>query len=326
MVSKRRTLKGGAAIFSLALVAVLALSALNAGAASAAEAPRWSVKGAYLGAGATKSFTATSSSEVTLSFGCGGCNVVKLASPAGECSETGEIEGSAAGVPGIKKTTVLTCNKVKVFAEGKEQPNCTVRSAGAEIGTIKTNSLKSTLVWLNQTGGAAGDLIEPTSGTSWATIEILGAACGAKSKSNLTQMAINEILPVEEEADTQQLNLPSAAITNYYNNEASRAKQTITQLKQGSATATLSGKFTFSLSSKEKVGVSPIAGSGASRWKVGGWFLGAGVTKPFTATSIGTIFWEMPDLGTILKMPNAQVPGSSLGAPPGRPAVNRTCS
>jgi hypothetical protein len=253
MVSKRRSLKGGAAIFSLALVAILAFSALSVGAASAAEAPRWKVNGTYIGAGTSKAFTTTSTNEVVLSFKSG----FYLASPAGECTQTGEIEGSAAGAPGTKKNVVLTCKKVKVFetAGKKELVNCTVKSAGAEVGTIKTNSLKGTLVWLNASGAAAGDLVEPTSGTNWATIEILGAACAAAQKANITGQGINQFLPVDEEVETAQLAFPSTAILNYYNNETSRAKQTISQLKYGAVTATLSGNFNLSLTSKEKMGV-----------------------------------------------------------------------
>jgi hypothetical protein len=315
MVSKRRTLRGGAAMLSLALVAVLALSALSAGAASAAEAPRWSANGTYLGTGATKAFTATSTSDVVLAF-----NIWKLSSPAGECSESGEIEGSAAGTPGTKKNVVLTCKKVQVTDKnGKVLSGCTVRSSGAEIGTIKTNSVKSTLVWLNQTGGAAGDLLAPTSGTSLATIEILGEACAAQQTASLTGQAINQVLPVEKEAVTEQLAHPSTAITSYYNNEAGRVKQTITQLKLGSVAATLGGDFNLSLSTKEPVGVSPASGS-AWRWKVGGSFLGTGATKAFTATSTEPMVWEVGDIfKTVLKMPECTETGNLVGSAAGKP-------
>ncbi len=310
MVSKRRSFKGGAGLFGLALVAVLALSALGAGAASAAEAPRWKVNSSYLGAGATKAFTATSTTELVLTFG-----TLSLKSPAGECTTTGEIEGSAAEAPGKRKNVVLTCKNVKLFASGVEQTFCTVKSIGAEAGTITTKPVNSTLVWLNPTGGAAGDLLEPVSGTALTAIEISGAACAASQKVNLTTKLINDILPVEENAVTGQPTLPSTTIASYYNNEASRAKQTLPQLKVGAVNATLTGKFAFSLNSKEPVGVSSVSSGSASRWKVGGWFLGAGVTKSFAATSTEPMVWE----STItLQMPECTATGKLVGSSPGQ--------
>jgi hypothetical protein len=304
-------------MLGLALVAMLAFGALSAGAASAAEAPRWKVKGAYLGAGASKAFTATSTTEVVLNGGG-----VIFTAPTGECSQTGEIEGSAAGSPGKKKNVVLSCKKVKVLSSGgTELPQCSVKSTGAEAGTITTNSLKGTLVWLNQTGGAAGDLIEPTaSGTEWVKIEVTGATCPIKGNYPVSSMAINEVLPVEEEAVTGAINLPKSQVLSYWNNEAVRVKQTIAGVKVKGGAAALSGQLSFSLNSKESFGVSPTPKGSAARWKVGNWFLPAGATKPFTATgSMKLSFFGIP-----ITMPECTATGKLIGSSPGQAGTSET--
>jgi sugar lactone lactonase YvrE len=296
-------------------------------ASSPGPAPRWTVNGKSLAAGQVRPFTAASTTEVALKLS----NGITLSSPTGECTESGEIEGSAPTAPGTKKNVVLTCQKVKVIetSSGKEIPNCTVKSAGAEVGTIKTNSLKSTLVWLNETGAAAGDLVEPTSGTNWATIEILGAACAAAGKSNLIQAAIGEVLPVAEEAKTSELNLPSTAILNYYSNNSSRVNQTISQLKYGPATATLAGKFDFSLNSNEPVGVASSPGP-APRWTVNGKSLAAGQVRPFTAASTTEVALKLSN-GITLSSPtgecteSGEIEGSAAGTPGTKKNVVLTC-
>jgi hypothetical protein len=302
-------------MLGLALAAVLAFSAMAAGVASAA--PYWQVKGASLGAGATKPFTAASTTEVTLKApGLG----ITLSSPAGECSQSGEIEGSAAGTPGKKKSVVLSCKKVKVV--GAEEI-CSAKSVGAEVGTITTNSLKGTLVWLNETGNAAGDLLEPTSGTNWAEIQIAnipGKNCPLNGTYKVTGQVINEILPIEEEAVTSALLHPATAITNYWNNEASRVKQTISGLKVGPAKATLAGKFSSSLNSKETVGVSPVTPPvPAPRWKADGYSLGAGQSKPFTATSTGTALWAYGPFA--IELPECSEAGTIVGSAVGKPGT-----
>jgi hypothetical protein len=289
MTSKRRSLKGGVSIFGLALVAVLALSALVASAASATEAPRWKVNGAYPVPGVAKPFTATSTSEVVLS-GAG----AKFRSPAGKCSTTGEIENGGVTEPGKEKNVVLTCKNVTIA----ETSGCIIHSPGAEAGTVTTNTLKGTLVWLKGSGSAAGELLEAASGTTLATIEVSGSGCAAANTYPVTNAVIDEFLPVEKESATSELVFPGTPILKYWTNDASRAERTITRLKVLGANATLSGKFSFSLNSKESVGVNPPGSPPAElRWRVfegGIWkFLAGGEEKSFTATSTAPLSFSI---------------------------------
>jgi hypothetical protein len=294
MISKRRSLKGGVAVLSLALIAVLAFSAVAA--ASVTTAPRWSVKATYIPAGTTKSFTATNTTEVRLN---NASRHLTLTAEPGGCTESGEIEGSAEGTPGIKKNVVLTCKSLRTIINGIDRTTlCPVNSVGAEAGTIKTNTLKSTLVWLNQApSGAAGDLLAPSSGTNLATIEIKGASCPLNTGAtplNLTNGLIDAILPVEKEAQTGTLAFPETPTLSYWSNAESRSKTTIEQMKLGGTVATFNGNFAITLSPKEPFGVSPVPPEppeeSTPRWKVAGSYLQEGHSEPFTAVNYTPVY------------------------------------
>jgi hypothetical protein len=213
------------------------------------NAPRWSVSGAYLGAGVSKAFTAKSTAEIRLKFSGG-----TFAAPAGECSTSGEIEGSLVGSPGSEHKVVLTCKKVAVVGN----PKCTVGTPGAEAGTSVSNSLKGKLVWLAGSGRAAAELLEPSLGTDLVTqIEFSGPECiWAPWKITLTGTLINEFLPVEKEATTAELKMPTTSILTYYGNEVVRSEHTVTGPKFGAFKSNLSGALALTLNSKEAVGVS----------------------------------------------------------------------
>ncbi len=106
-------------------------------------------------------------------------------------------------------------------------------------------------------------------------------------RANLTKPAIAQFLPTLEQEVTKETNLPSTAILSYYNNAASRVKQTIEQLKLGAVKATLSGKFNVSLNTKELYAVSP-ASLPLSGWKVGGKMLEYEATEAFSGTNTTT--------------------------------------
>ena len=101
---------------------------------------------------------------------------------------------------------------------------------------------------------------------------------------------------------TDTLAHPAKAITAYYNNETTRAKQTITQLKLGASAATLRGSFSSSLNSKEALGVSPtpLATSG---WKVGGSYMKVGGTEAFSGTNKTAAIFQNNGAGVIFEVP-----------------------
>lgn len=316
-------------MLGLALVAMLAFSAFSAGAASATLAPRWAVNGLYLTA--TKSFTATNTSEVKLNNASR--NLVITSAP-GSCTESGEIQGSPEGFSSsARSNVVLTCKNLKTIISGKDRTTlCPVNSVGSEAGTIKTNTLKSTLVWKNEVGGAAGDLLAPASGANLASIEIKGATCPLATGATplkLTNGLIDSILPVEEESGSGSLSFPESPILSYWSNAATRAKATIEQMKLGGTAATLSGSFSSALSPTEKFGVSPEAGTKLAtvgRWGVNGAYLPAGATEPFKTISSA----PMSLLGyRNLNLPECTETGLLVGSNAGTPGsvenVRLTC-
>ncbi|HEY6729716.1 MAG TPA: hypothetical protein VI039_01690 [Solirubrobacterales bacterium] len=314
MISKIRSIKRGLRMLGLSLIAVGAVGALGASAAAASSPPQWMVDGAYLGAGQTKAFTATNTSPLVLKTAS-----ITFTAPTSSCTQTGEIEGSSFAGPGTKKNVVLSCQNFAV--EGAKA--CVVNTAGAEGGTVTTNSLKSTLVWLNQTGEAAGDLLEPTSGTSWATLVVSG--CALANKYPLENAVLDELSTGE--STTGQIDLPSTPILSYYDNESTRAKQSVTQLKLKAAKATLSGKFAYSLAGGEAVAVAsppppalPPLGI-SPRWNVAGKFLASTETRTFTATNAKSLLLGIG--AYTFEMPTCTQSGKIVGSDPERPGAEK---
>jgi hypothetical protein len=301
------------AMFGLALVAVLAFGAVSAGAASASGSPLWTVKGFYLGAGATKAFTAVSTSEVVLKDAS-----ISFSSPAGECSETGEIEN---GESGVEKNVVLSCKKFAIPGA----PTCTVKSTGAAAGTVTTNSLKSRLVWLKEADPEeVGNLLEPTSGTSWATIEV--SNCAFAGKYPIESMLLTEFSPLfDKNVVTSEIISPETPVLSYWTNGTVREKQTASQLKMKSAKATLTGKFALSLNSKEPFGIySPVEeGPTEPRWKISNsttgrsFLLGPEEELPFTASSAGTLHLSLSSI--LFELPKCTQTGKLVGSLNGQP-------
>jgi hypothetical protein len=147
--------------------------------ASAASHPRWKVAGAFLGSGVEKEFTGSSIAPQPTLKG-GGINLESTG-----CTTTGKIVGSAAGAPGTNTSVTLTCSGVKVI--GTSATICTVHSPGQANGTVKTNFLSSTLVYLNETSDAVvGDLFKPTTGGEFVKIEITGEECSVAGNYAIT--------------------------------------------------------------------------------------------------------------------------------------------
>jgi hypothetical protein len=234
--------------FGLALVAVLAFGAVAAGAAQADSAPHWTTggKGEPLPAGATRNFVATSTTKAFLRAPNLG---LTLENPVGKCSATGKIEGSGAGLPGKNKEVTLTCHEVTVVEGAK----CSVHSPGQPNGTVVTNELKSTNVWLNKEGGAAGDLLTPGTGTEFVSIIIEG--CALAETYPVTGEIIGQLLPVEKEVEEGEIVFPEPPILSWWNNKEPREAVGISRLAVKKSPATFEAKFNLHLEPKELVGV-----------------------------------------------------------------------
>jgi hypothetical protein len=325
MVSKRRALKA----LGLSLVAVLALGAAVANAAPLRVAPSWQVKGSVMETGVAKPFSGTNTTEFAFKLSAG----YRAYAAAGNCTESGELFGAARGTPGKKTNLSITCNNVK-----SSVVNCTVNSPGAPAGTVVTKPLRSMLVWLGSTGSAAGDLIEPVSGTTLAELEFGGAACAVNTEGVpmvVKGRLIDEVLPTSGEVTS--VNLPATNITSYYNNELSRRQQKITPLKIAGGNATAPGTFGFALSSKEAIGVAgteqqEILPAGEPHWTV----KQAGVTKSlgsteqrsFTTVAPGSLVMTLGAV-TSLEMPECtgtgKIVGSALHQPGKKEGMSLTC-
>lgn len=220
--------------------------------------------------------------------------------------------------------------------------NCTVFSPGSEAGTIKTTSLKSTLIWLKEAGIAAGDLIVPTSGTKLLEFELAGIGCAAATEGapiTITGAVIDEVLPMEAEVKTGSLALPGTPILSYWSNETPpRGKQTIAQMKASGSNSTLTGTFSDSLTSGETMGVAgaspppppPPSSPLAPRWKTstGGvpQFLEFNQARAFTATNTSAVTIGTP--GATIKMAECTENGyitGSIAKQPGGKTFTLTC-
>jgi hypothetical protein len=246
----RKSLKSIVAV----LVMVCAISGLAASSASAT--PKWKVAGAFLGAGASRLLTGTSTSETWLTS-----PLLRVSSPNGKCSlQEGKIFGSNAGVPGTA-TVRIQCKEAVV----DETPVCTAHSPGEPAGTITTNALAGELVWLNNANQAAGIRFLPEVGNIVVEIEAVGACALAGTLFPVTGEVISEVLPENVEAATGEWKFPPAAgttctgpILKYWTGgeAGKRVEDTLKQqLKVGKNNATLCTKFGVELNPKEKFGV-----------------------------------------------------------------------
>jgi hypothetical protein len=266
------SLKGNIKVLGLALAAVFAFSALSAVAAQA-NAPRWTVAGATIGSAVTKEFHAESTGQVSLIQGGTGLEIRSGGTAKGECTAKGKIVGSGAGEPGKNKEVTLTCKNAKVFVSGVDQSAvCTVHSPTKADGTIETNELESTLVWLEGPAsneptapfaakdGKVGDLFQPEANTAtgaFVRIEITGASCPVLQNVNVTGGAIGTVENVTQDLTEQSLNFPATAHTKYWTNQTPTRTEDTTGLKVGGAASIFVATFDVVLNPCELFGVEP---------------------------------------------------------------------
>jgi predicted TIM-barrel enzyme len=151
----------------VALLAVFALGAVAATAAQAEEAPYWSIEGTRLAAGKTSEVTAKAVGTVTLTAATGVVKCKALKVKAGAV-----LLGSTAGEPGKNDETVeLTeCQQEK---NGSEEPTCKI------VGDkVTTEPLTAELAYAENKKSLVGE-ITPASGKTLAIVHYEGSGCTA---------------------------------------------------------------------------------------------------------------------------------------------------
>jgi len=240
-------------VVGLALVAVMAFSALTAAAAQAG-APRWTTEAGTLGTGATKVATGTGE-EATANTLAVPTLPLTLETKGDNCTISGNIIGTAANTPGTM-TGKLHCTEVKV----KENAACVVKSSGAGVanGTVSTNNLTGTLVWLEEKGTKkVGVTFAPeTVGQNFVSIVVSG--CALAETYAVTGNVIGRVSTPEGGVDATEgtLLFDGAANPAYWDNATpTRAKKEDAGLKFGAKAATFMGAFTIKLNPCEKWGI-----------------------------------------------------------------------
>lgn len=223
----------------LLIAAVVLLSAAAAPAASAAEAPRWKVGGAFLGSGVKKAYLAELAGKATLSISL----LANLVSE--DCIITGTIVGSGPGVPGAVESSFLNCKEIEV--EGA--PAC-------HVVMVTTEALDGNLGWMEETGESASLLLRPESSARLASVGI--EECALEGEYLLSGEFAAGFLPVATEGNSAELLVgPVTTATHWFTPKAGAARPTmeVEDLVFGGRQATFTGKFSIGLEPVEKVGV-----------------------------------------------------------------------
>jgi hypothetical protein len=186
-----------------------------------------------------------------------------LETAAGNCVTTGRIVGSAAETPGTGKEGKLKCTGVTVM----EGPTCTVSSGTEAAGTIVSNPLKATLVWLNSTGSAAGLKFQPESVEEFVKVKIAGR--GLAGEYPVKGEGIGKLLPVATEVVAGELEFPklgegtvncvapNTIAAHFSNASPTRVSTATIHLTFKAQIANLCGNNKVELVSGEKAGVFP---------------------------------------------------------------------
>jgi hypothetical protein len=240
-------------LIGMALLAVIAFSAVVASAASAEEAPFWTVGGTRLEAGQTRFITAKEAKSFKLS-GAG----VAVTCTATAVGSGAVILGSEPGEPGTNDETV-TFSTCKV--EGNPGKSEKVKGECETVTEpITTKNLKSTLV-LDSTKTKLLVLFQPASG---ATLAELKFPKGCKIESTLvTGSVLAEALNEKEEPITTSstatqyktgfLRFPAAQPVEVWVVTAKTGKKlTVKTLEAFGTVAELSGTALVSLTSGEE--------------------------------------------------------------------------
>jgi hypothetical protein len=236
---------------------LLSLGMIGVSAAQAGKAPDWKVgaMGNWLfnEIVPVRSLTASSTEITRLNvpgLGKGG-TVIESANTA--CTQTGEIVGAPLETPGTKQKVAMSCTKTTVAKPG----GCTVQSVGAAVGTITYNTMKSTLVWLNNAGESAGDLLSAEkAGGSLTELEVKGAGCEIAGKYTVSGEIITPFTPVAMLTQAATQGFPEPSTGEWWNNNAPRERKGLmVQLTVGGKNATLQSSFKVTLNPVDWFGI-----------------------------------------------------------------------
>jgi hypothetical protein len=240
----------------VALVAVLAMSALMAGQALAASTnnPAWNVEGKQLGAGLTKDFTASANGEQTLTMGGASIECKKL-------STTGVLTGSATSAAGTGEGVSV----YKECAAPGDETKCVINGDPIGKGEIKSDPLSLRLVYLTQaaaeaealTTEATGLFVQAKSGEVMMEYTLSGTCPmgigkfrvegGESPRHGLVMKVLgDDVSQASHEAED-----PDVMITKYWENVGGKSKEVPAHLEQDGSNMTMYGASTFGLTSKE---------------------------------------------------------------------------
>jgi len=189
-----------------------------------------------------------------------------LENPKDNCTVAGSITGSAVDKPGTA-TVFLSCTGVTV----QGLPHCLLHSPGQPNGTVITEPLVGTLVWLTETGDKEFEReIEPGKKTKtqaigltfksetarFVTIQVTDdgtGTCPVALNADVTGCTIGEVESVTTDAVEQSINFPTTPITQAYNNDTpDRTKQAACELKVLNKPAAFTNTFDIQIEEKGK--------------------------------------------------------------------------
>jgi hypothetical protein len=243
-----------------AVAAVFAFSAIGAASALAVgDAPRWTISGATPTSGTT-AFTGASTGSA--GGATGKLEVPGLWSftnPANKCTISGNIVGSAANTSGTISNVLFKCHEFDV--EGL--PKCVIEDETDTIpGTITSENLKGTDVWLVATGDRTGITFTPTAAGGGLLKFVItdnpaNPGCVfAGLTARIDGSIIGEVESPGTDATSQSLNFPNPPITESWSNATPRVKvATPDRLLFGGKVTTLTNTFDITLAGAPLWGV-----------------------------------------------------------------------
>jgi hypothetical protein len=211
-----------------AVAAVFAFSAIAAASALAAgDAPRWTISGVTPTSGSTEFTGASTGSAGGATGKLEVPGLLNFTNPANECTISGNIVGSAANTSGAINNVLLRCHEFEV--EGL--PNCVIEDETDTIpGTITSENLRGTNIWLAATGDRAGVTFTPTSAGGGLfkfviTNNPANPGCVfAGLTARIDGSIIGEVESPGADATSQSLNFPNPPITESWSNATPRVK------------------------------------------------------------------------------------------------------
>lgn len=252
--SKRRLSKG----IPLMALLLLVVGAFSASAAQA-DAPSWTVggTGTFLGTGTTKNLEWSNSTPMNLWVPA--VNGQMISCEASSLGASSKIVGNASSNgSGTAKEVVInyTGCTLPTF------PKCTVRSTNPSkpAGSITTNKLKGTLVWLGATGNSEGLLLEAETGANLTTTSFEGEECVfSEIPKALTGSLVGKVEPEagKPEQETAKIAFPLAQITKYWKGGEKRVETGGVGLRWGGIPASYLGNEVGKLT---EAGVHPLWG------------------------------------------------------------------